>query len=718
MSAHDQSIRMETLLDALVLYTKLYHKPFSAETLIAGLPIEKGQHAPDLFSINSAKGLFSRAANRAGLSTRLVKRKLDKISPLQLPMIVPLAQQQAGIIAEFSADRKQVKLILPADEPIEQWYDLEIFEREYLGYAFMVKRLFEYKEDSNGNLNIEQKHWFWSTLKYSSRLYRDVFFASILVNLFVLATPLFTMNVYDRVIPNQAIETLHFFALGVLMVYILDGFLKYSRTQLLEIAAKKSDIIMSSVIFEKVLDLKMSAFPPSVGSFANNLRDFDSIRSFFTNATMTAFIDLPFAVLFLAVIYYIGGILVLLPIIIIGIILIYALMIRTPLKNSIEQTHAAAAKKNSLLIESLQNIETLKTLGHIAHVQWAWEEASAEIASKSLKTRVMSSSISTFTSILIQLNTVLIIVAGVYLIADFELTMGGLIAVVILSSRSVAPMGQVATLLTNFTDAKTSYQIINQIISQPAERHSQQKFVERTQFEGKIEFKNVTFTYPDTDFPALKDVSFSINPGEQIAVIGRMGSGKSTLEKLILKLYEPDSGSILIDGIDINQIDPVDLRRNIGYVSQDIALFKGNVKDNIVFRASHASDEQIIRAAQISGAEEFISKHPLGYDMPIGERGMGLSGGQRQSIGISRAFLFDTPIMLLDEPTNAMDQLSETRLMKNLKQHLRGKTALLITQKLNLLDLAQRVIVMQEGRVYMDGPKAVVLKKLGGTVNG
>lgn len=718
MSNLDQSIRMETLLDALVLYTKLYHKPYSAETLIAGLPIETGQSAPDLFSINSAKGLFSRAANRAGLSTRLIKRPVKKISPLQLPMIVPLARQQAGIIAEFSTDHKQIKLILAADNPVEQWVMLEDFEQEYLGYAFMVKRLFEYKEDHDGNLNIKQKHWFWSTLKYSTRLYRDVFFASILVNLFVLATPLFTMNVYDRVIPNQAIETLHFFALGVLLVYLLDGFLKYSRTQLLELAAKKSDIIMSSVIFEKVMDLKMSTFPPSVGSFANNLRDFDSIRNFFTNTTMTAFIDLPFAVLFLAVIYYIGGILVLLPIIIMGIILIYAIMIRTPLKNSIEQTHAAAAKKNSLLIESLQNIETLKTLGHMAHVQWSWEEASAEIAGKSLKTRVLSSSINTFTSILVQLNTVLIIVAGVYLIADFQLTMGGLIAVVILSSRSVAPMGQVASLLTNYADAKTSYQIINQIISQPIERPPQQKFIERTQFKGKIEFQDVTFTYPGADFAALKNVSFVINPGERVALIGRMGSGKSTIEKLILKLYEPDSGAILVDGIDINQIDPIDLRRSIGYVSQDISLFKGTVKDNIVFRASHASDEQIIRAAQISGAEEFISKHPMGYDMPIGERGMGLSGGQRQSIGISRAFLFDTPIMLMDEPTNAMDQLSESRLLNNLNQHLKGKTSLLVTQKLNLLDLVQRVIVIQEGRIYVDGPKGAVLKKLSGDTNG
>lgn len=269
-------------------------------------------------------------------------------------------------------------------------------------------------------------------------------------------------------------------------------------------------------------------------------------------------------------------------------------------------------------------------------------------------------------------------------------------------------------LLTNYEDTKTSYETLNEIISQPSERPSGKKFVERPDFSGHIEFVDVTFSYPGTDVPALKNVSFVINSGEHVAIIGRIGSGKSTIQKLILGLYEPSSGQILIDGIDIKQIDPADLRKNIGYVSQDIMLFRGTVKDNITYRATHANDASMIRAADISGTSEFIKKHPKGYEMPIGERGQGLSGGQRQSIGIARAFLIDAPIMLMDEPSNAMDQITEAKLLDNLSKGLKGKTSLLVTQKMTLLKIVDRVIVLNEGRVFIDAPKEEALSKLQG----
>jgi ATP-binding cassette subfamily C protein LapB len=708
------NLRMDALLDSLVLFTKLYHKPFSAEALTAGLPIEPGVEAPELFSINNAKGLFSRAAGRAGLKSSLIRRPLSQISPLQLPMIILLSNQGACILDRFNEDRTQAKIIMPTEEPIEQWVDIEDLEDEYIGYGFMIKKAFEYEDDNSRSLNLKQKHWFWSTLKLSTGIYKDVLYASLLINFFVLASPLFTMNVYDRVVPNNAIETLWVFAIGVTIVYIIDTFAKFSRTYLLEIAAKKSDIIMSSIIFEKVLSLKMKNHPSSVGSFASNLKDFDNIRSFLTNATMAAIIDLPFAVIFLIVIAYIGGAIVLIPMVTIGLILSYALLIKKPLRDSIESTHEASAKKSSILIEALSNIETLKTLGTLNQIQWKWEESTGEIASKSLKSRLLSASIPTITQLLIQLNTVMIIVYGVYMIKDFELSMGGLIAIVILTGRTLAPMGQVAGLITNYEDAKTSYETLNEIISQPSERPEGKKFHEKPKFTGHIEFVDVTFTYPNADIPALKNVSFVINPGEHIAIIGRIGSGKSTIQKLILGLYEPDSGQILIDGIDINQIDPADLRKNIGYVSQDIMLFRGTVKDNITFRASHASDGAMIRAAQISGASEFIKKHPKGYEMPVGERGLGLSGGQRQSIGIARAFLLDAPIMLMDEPTNAMDQITESKLLHNLKDALKNKTTILVTQKMTLLKIVNRVIVIDNGKLIIDAPKEEAILQLQG----
>lgn len=707
-----ENLKMDALLECLVLFTKLYHKPFSAEALTAGLPIEPGSDAPELFSIDNAKGLFSRAAEKAGLKSSLVKRPFSQISPLQLPMILLMSNQGACILDSFNKDRTMAKIVMPAEEAVEQWVEIDILEDEYIGFGFMIKKAFEYNEKNSRTLHLNQKHWFWSTIKLSLPIYKDVLYASLLINIFVLAAPLFTMNVYDRVVPNNAIETLWVFAIGVTVVYIIDTFLKFTRTYLLESAAKKSDVIMSSIIFEKVLDLKMAHHPASVGSFASNIKDFDSIRSFLTNATMTAIIDLPFTIIFLLVVGYIGGWIVLIPVVTMFLIITYALIIKKPLQESIESTHEANAKKSSILIESLNNIETLKTLGAINQAQWNWEESSGEIASKSLKSRLLSASIPTVTQFLIQLNTVMIIVAGVYLIQEFELSLGGLIAIVILTSRILAPMGQVAALLTNYEDTKTSYEVLNEIISQPSERPNGKKFLQKPNFSGHIEFADVTFSYPNSDVPALKNVSFTINPGEHIAIIGRIGSGKSTIEKLILGLYEPDSGQILIDGIDIKQIDPADLRKNIGYVSQDIMLFRGTVKDNITFCATHASDSSMIRAAQISTTSDFIKKHPKGYEMPIGERGQGLSGGQRQSIGIARAFLLDSPIMLLDEPSNAMDQMTEAKLLDNMSAALKTKTTLIITQKMTLLKIVDRVIVMNEGKIFIDAPKEEALKKL------
>ncbi len=714
-----ENLRMDSLLDCLVLFTKLYHKPFSAEALTDGLPIEPGVESPELFSINNAKGLFSRAASRAGLKSSIIRRPLSQISPLQLPMIILLSNQNACILDRFSEDTKQVKIIMPAEEPIEQWVDLEDLADEYIGYGFMIKKDFEYSDDTQRTLNLKQKHWFWSTIKLSSGIYKDVLYASLLINLFVLATPLFTMNVYDRVIPNNAIETLWVFAIGVVIVYLIDAFAKHSRNYLLEMAAKKSDVIMSSIIFEKVLSLKMANIPQSVGSFANTIKDFDSIRGFLTNATMAVLIDLPFSIIFLVVIAYIGGIIAVIPMITTLFIIGYSFFITKPLRKSIESTHEASAKKSAILIETLNNIETLKTLGVLNQTQWKWEESTGEIANKSLTSRLLSASIPTITQLLIQLNTVLIVVVGVYKIQSFELSMGGLIAIVILTGRALAPLGQIASLITNFEDSKTSYQAINDIIAQPSERPDGKQFVQTPEFNGKIEFSDVTFTYPGADIPALKNVSFVINHGEHVAIIGRIGSGKSTIQKLILGLYEPDAGQIFIDGIDINQIDPGDLRKNMSYVSQDIMLFRGTVRENITFRASHATDGAMIRAAQISTADEFIKKHPKGYEMPVGERGQGMSGGQRQSIGIARALLLDTPIVMMDEPSNAMDQITEAKLLANLEKTLRDKTSIMVTQKMNLLKIANRVIVMSEGKIIIDAPKEEAILKLqaGGSSN-
>lgn len=705
----------DPLLQALVIYTALYHKPFSAEALSDGLPIgSEGM----LFSHKNSKSLFSRAAERAGLKTTLIERPIRDFLNLQLPVILVMSRENAIILEEIDEEKGSAKVVYPGETATQDWVSISALEEEYLGYAYLLKKVYVFSEENKRTLHIRHKHWFWGTLDLSRQIYKDVLWATLLVNLLVLATPLFTMNVYDRVIPNNAIETLWVFTLGVLIVYILDTFLKFARTYMIEQAAKKSDIIMSSMIFENVINMKMEAHSRSVGSFANNIRDFESLRGFFTNATITAIVDIPFAIIFLILIGYLGGMLVFIPIITAMMIVGYAFFVRKPLQESIERSHEASAKKSAVLIESLQNIETVKSMNLAGKVQYDWEESNGEIAQKNLRTKLISTSIPTITGLLIQLSSVAVVVYGVYLINEFELTMGGLIAVVILTSRVLAPMGQAAALITQYEDAKTSYTMLDDIMSRPVDRPNGKQFVQKPTFSGHIEFKEVSFTYPGEEVPALKNVSFVIRAGEHVGIIGRMGSGKSTIEKLILRLYEPQSGSILIDGLDISQIDPADLRRSIGYVPQDIHLFRGTIKENVLGGERFANDEAMIRASIASTTDEFVRHHPRGYEMEVHERGLGLSGGQRQSVGIARALLSEHEVYLFDEPSNAMDQTSESNLIHNLTPIMEGKTMILVTQKLSILSLAERLIVMNNGMLVHDGARDEVLKALSGVNNG
>ena len=710
---HSDKIKDE-LLQCLVIFTKLHNNPYSADALTIGLPVKDGEEI-ELFSLKSSKSLFSRAASRAGFASTLVRKDLDQISPLVLPCILMLRGKKACILQSFSEDKKMANIITPDLSTGTSTIETSKLKDEYLGYAYYLKREFVPEDTSSTKLiDAGNDHWFWGTLKRSKKIYLDVVVASFIINLFVLASPLFTMNVYDRVVPNNAVETLWVLALGVSVVYGIDLFLKFVRSYFLEIAGKKSDIIMSSILFERVMDMKFSNKPKSVGSFASNLKEFDTVRNFFSSASLAAIVDLPFALIFLIVTYFIGSYLVLVPIVIMIAILCYTFFIKDPLQNAIKSTFEASAMKNGILIESLSSLETIKTLGASGHVQWNWEEATGEIANRSIKSKIITTSITTVTSFLVQLNTIAIIVLGVYMIQDTHLTMGGLIAAVMLSSRAIAPMGQVASLAANFEQTKTAYQSLSKIMQMPVERPEGKKFVRRNSFDGKIEFKNVSFTYPDTTKGSLDRINFVIQPGEKVGIIGRNGSGKTTLQKIILGLYAPTEGSVLIDGIDINQIDPADLRRNIGYVPQDVVLFKGTVRENIVQKAPYVDDMQIIKAAKVSGVDEYVNAHPLGFDMPVFERGDGISGGQRQSIAVARAFLLDSPIILLDEPTNSLDNTVESKLKANLKVNTVNKTMILVTHRTSMLDLVDKLIVMDNGKILLDGPRDEVLARLSG----
>ncbi|MCP3688999.1 MAG: type I secretion system permease/ATPase [Gammaproteobacteria bacterium] len=710
---NDPYQQYDPLLECLVIFAKLHHRPVSVDALVSGLPVKPGASGPELFSINKSKGLFSRVAKRAGFASRLIHRELSSISRLLLPCILILRNGNACILDSIDRKNKRALVILPEVGEGEEWLELDYLEKQYIGYAFLLKRE---QQTSKANqpqaMKRESGHWFWGTLSLSKDIFASAIASSILINLFIVATPLFTMSVYDKVVPNDAIETLWVLAIGIFIVFIFDTVIRFVRTYLLEIAGKKSDIIMSSILYTQTLNLKMDQWPKSIGAFASKLREFESIRGFLAASTMATMVDIPFSIIFLVVIYFIGGPMVMIPLITVICIVIYSLILVKPLKASIESTQEAVSSKSAHLIETLSSIKTVKALGASNYSQWVWEEASGSIAEKSMRSRVLSSSITVVTNLLVQLTTVTVIIFGIYRIVDLELSMGGLIGVVMLSSRAVAPMGQLANLITSFEQTRTAYQSLEDLMGLEVERPEGKSYVRRPRFEGGIKFRGVGFSYPEASQESLSDASFSIKPGEHVGIIGRVGSGKTTIIKLIIGLYQNSKGSIAIDNIDINQMDPADIRKHIGYLSQDVELMRGTIRDNIAFKDRQVNDERLLRAAHISGVDLFVNKLPHGFDTDVGEGGGFLSGGQRQAIALARSIILEEPIVILDEPTNSFDNTTESAIRQHLHEYTRDKTLVLVTHKAPMLALVERLIVVDEGRIIMDGPKQKILDNI------
>ncbi|MBL1320842.1 MAG: type I secretion system permease/ATPase [Methylophaga sp.] len=691
----------DPLLSCLTVLTKLLNKPHSADSLSAGLPLVDNKLTPKL---------FSRAAERAGLSSKVVKRPLRKISNLVVPAVLLLENSTACVVLEFK--KKTARVIFPETGEGEAEVALDELQKIYTGYAIFIKAVHNFDKRTQHSEIPRTKHWFWGTILRFWPIYGEVFIASILVNAFAIASPLFVMNVYDRVVPNHALETLWVLAIGVATVFVFDLLLRTLRGYFIDVAGKKADVILSSTIFEKVMNIKMEARSNSVGSFANSMQEFESFRDFFTSSTLIALIDVPFTFLFIFVIWTLGGELAYVPLVAIPLALLVSFVVQFPLSRSVKQLFQHSGQKSATLIETLTGLETIKSIGAESLIQRKWEQTIGFIAKYSHQTRILSSIAVNFTSFLQQMASVSIVVFGVYKIAEGEITMGALIACTILTGRALAPLGQVAGILTRYHQSKAALSSLNHLMSLPVERPSGREFLHRPDFQGGIEFKKVTFRYPEQPIDALSEVSFTIKPKEKVAFIGRIGSGKSSIEKLILGLYEPSEGAILLDGTDIRQVDPVDLRRNVGYAPQDVVLFFGSIRDNIVMGSPFANDAAVLKAAETAGVTEFVNRHPAGYDMPIGERGEGLSGGQRQSVTIARALLLEPPILILDEPTNAMDNSTEDQFKAKLAATLADKTLLLVTHKSSLLSLVDRIIVMDQGRLIADGPREQILEAL------
>ena len=697
LSAHDE------LLACLLIVARAHGEVLTRDAIMAGLPAEHQRLTPSL---------FVRAARRARLSSQLVRKNLDRLKDALLPAIVLLHGQKACVLLGFNEDRSAARMVYPelGDAPVT--VPLANLQADYTGVSIYVRPSLRFDARAPEVRAGRHGHWFWSVMAESRPLYRDVLLAALLANMFALGLPLFVMNVYDRVVPNHAFETLWVLAVGLMLMLVSDLVLRTLRSRFVDLASSRSDVKLSAFIMERVLGMRMEQRPVSAGSFASNLRAFESVRDFIGSATVVAFIDLPFALIFMIVIGWISW-----PMLIplgvgAAIMLLYALAVQGRMHELAETTYRAAAQRNATLIEGLVGFETLKALGAESAIQSKWEKSAALLARVGAQLRLLSSTASNTSAFVQQLITLVIVIIGVYVIAERELTVGGLIACTMLASRAMAPVGQVAGLLVQYHTAATALTSLNEVMERDVERPDDTTFISRGHLKGAIDFRDVSFTYPGQDTPSLRNLTFSVKPGEKVAILGRIGSGKTTLEKLILGLYRPTTGAVLVDGIDLRQLDPAELRRQIGYVQQDVMLFYGSLRDNITMGAPLAEDADIVKAAEIGGIIGLVNQHPQGFDMLVGERGESLSGGQRQGVAIARAVINDPPILLLDEPTSSMDYSSEEDIKRRLKEFSVGKTVLLISHRTSVLELADRIIVMDGGRIVADGPKDQVVTAL------
>lgn len=699
-----QRVTSDPLLDSLVLLTEHFGNPCSAEALTAGLPLNAQNITPEL---------LPQAASRAGLSAKLVRKGLNELPAMLLPCILMLKDKSACVLQELNIEENKAIVTLP-ETGGEETISIEELESNFVGYLFLIKQQYRGDRNFDVHINDSKEHWLLKHLRGAVPIYRDVIIASIMVNIFALVSPLFIMNIYDKVVPNLAFESLWVLAIGAGIAYIFDLILKQLRSYLIDVAGKKIDIEVSSKLFAKVIGIRLEKRAPSVGGMAKQISEFDNVREFFSSATITALVDLPFSFLFMFCIWLVAGDLVLFPIISSLLIIAYTILKQPKLKAAIEESNKFSGLRHGHLIECLSSIESIKANGAEGIVQNAWQQMVGHTSSWLLKSKMITNSVINFASFVLQVSVVAVVVLGVYRVSDNLISMGGIIAAVMLTSRAISPIAKLAGLMTRSNQTISALRQLDGLMKEEGEFEDKAHLVSRPKLSGNISAEDITFTYPNASSETLHKMSINIKQGEKIAIVGRNGSGKTTLAKLLLGLYQTTSGSIRFDGLNHNQIHPSDLRRNIGYLPQDITLFHGTIRDNILFGTRQVTEYQLIRAVQLSGVSTFTDQDTQGLDRQVGESGNELSRGQRQSIALARAILNSPQILLLDEPTASLDARAEKQFIKSISATAKERTLLLITHKTELLRLVDRIIVIENGKLVIDGPKNTVLNQLSG----
>ncbi len=699
----EQLASADPLIEAFSILTGRLHQPVSVTQLRAGLTQGTGKVSP---------AALVEAAGFCGLDVKVLRVALDKISPLTLPCVLMLKQERACVL-EKRVDANHWLVTFPEIASEARTVTVKELARLYSGFAIFARPAsLKKRVSTQEDFTYSRFGWFLSAIGQHRKIYRDVLIAAVVVNMFAVASPLFVMNVYDRVVPNRAIETLWVLASGAFLVYFFDLFLRSLRTYFVDTAGREADKLMSGRIFRHLVAMRLDSGRVSAGALADELKQYESLRDFFTSATLTTLVDFPFLLVFVFLIFLIGGWLCVVPLVMIPLALAVCWRVQKPLNELVKEGMKERAYKNSLLVETIAGLETVKTQNAEAELQSQWGQL-VEVGGRNwVRTRALSNFVLNVSAWVAQVSTIIMVVLGVYLIADNQMTTGALVACTLLLGRAMAPMATMANLLTRMNQSWESLQQLDRFMQREPERMAGKTYLDRPKINGDFSFEALSFRYPEQDGWALQDINLRIHPGERVGIIGGMGSGKSTLIRLLAGLYSPTEGTLLVDGSDVRQIDPSQLRSKIGFIEQTPFLFAGTIRDNIALGHREVDDSMVLRAARIAGVTEFTSNTEAGLAQPVGERGVLLSGGQRQAVALARAFLFDPPILLMDEPTGAMDRAFEARFIDRLTTLVQGKTVVIITHRQAMLALCERLIIMDQGQILADGPKADVLNAL------
>ncbi|SHI03705.1 type I secretion system permease/ATPase [Ferrimonas marina] len=653
---------------------------------------------------------LEQAAARCGLTCRRLVMELSQLPEQAFPCLIALADEPPTLL--LGLDEEEAELLEPITQtPIRR--SRRELERGFLGQVVLLSpQLAEDPRFTPEQAEESQGHWFWGPLRKARTLYRDILLASVLINLFALVSPLFIMNVYDRVVPNLAYESLWVLAVGAGIAFAFDLMLKQIRAVLIDYAGKRTDLEVSRSLFGRILGMRLQHRPASTGALARQFGEFDSVREFIASSTLTTLVDLPFSLLFLAIIAWVAGPLVWPPIIAIGVMLAVTLALQPKLAHASREAQRYADLRHAHLYESITGLETIKSAGAEGPIQHSWEKMQAHSADWHTKSRQLTNLASHSASFTVQIATLAVVVLGVYKLEEGLISMGGIIAAVILTGRAISPMAQLIGLMSRAHHVKGTLHSLDQLMALPQDSEADGYYPDLGRLHGKIQVDDLHFRFDPQGDPILKGIDFRIQPGERVALIGRNGSGKSTLAKLLLGFLQPSQGHLRFDGRDIGQLHTAFLRHQVGYVPQDVRLFYGTIRDNILLGARQVSDAQLNRAVTLSGVSLFTDLDPQGLNRQVGESGMALSAGQRQAVALARALLNDPSILVLDEPSASLDARAELQLVRTLQQLPKDKTLVLITHKQPLLALSQRLLVLERGRLVANGPTEQVMAKL------